>query len=435
MSPGATGPVTVAYATVERPQGHHNAATEGVDYTPTDPNAPPLTFAPGEHLHHVAVSVLGDLYDEPDETFLLELSNAQGAALADPSTVGTIEGNVDCVDISVPGYISPGLTVSAAPANEDAGVITFTLTLDQPLCQTVRPFFDNVGGSVTALVDVDFEAVVGYVNFSAYSRELSVDVPVIDDDIDELDETLDGNFRHVFAHRVGEAHGTGTIVDNDGALLSILPDPYATEGDVLSFTVRLAGTADRAVTVDYATADGTGIAGVDYRSATGTLVIAPGERTATAVVQTIHNELHQADRTVLLLLSNPTVAQLAPGAETTTGRIVDNDDFPAASISNASADEGGALTFVVTLDRPSGRQARVGYETNETYNRSAVTGSDFVGISGAEVVIEAGETRATITVQSLPDSEEEGDERSSSTSQTVSSSPSTTPAARAPSAM
>ena len=407
LSPPATGPITVAYATVERPQGH-GAATEGADYTPTDPNAPPLTFVPGEYLHHVAVSIVGDLRDEPDETFLLELSNAQGAALADPSAVGTIEGNVDCIDISVPGQTPPGMTVSAVPASEDAGVITFTLTLDQPLCQRIRPLFDNVIGSVTALGGLDFEQVVRYVNLAPYSRELSVDVPLIDDYIDELDETVGGRFRHVFGHRVGEAQGIGTIVDNDGALLSILSGPYAQEGDVLSFTVRLDRPADRTVTVDYATADGTAIAGVDYRSAGGTLEIAPGERTATAVVQTIHNELHQADRTVLLLLSNPTVAQLAPGAETTTGRIVDNDPFPVASISDASADEGGTLTFAVTLDRPSGRRVNVSHETR---NSTAVAGSDFVGIPAAWVAIEAGETRATITVQALTDSEEEGDER------------------------
>ena len=407
LSPPATGPITVAYATVERPQGH-GAATEGADYTPTDPNAPPLTFVPGEYLHHVAVSIVGDLRDEPDETFLLELSNAQGAALADPSAVGTIEGNVDCVDISVPGQTPPGMTVSAVPASEDAGVITFTLTLDQPLCQRIRPLFDNVIGSVTALGGLDFEQVVRYVNLAPYSRELSVDVPLIDDDIDELDETVGGRFSNVFGFRVGEAQGIGTIVDNDGALLSILPGPYAQEGDVLSFTVRLDRPADRTVTVDYATADGTAIAGVDYRSAGGTLEIAPGERTATAVVQTIHNELHQADRTVLLLLSNPTAAQLAPGAETTTGRIADNDPFPVASISDASADEGGTLTFAVTLDRPSGRRVNVSHETR---NSTAVAGSDFVGIPAAGVAIEAGETRATITVQALTDSEEEGDER------------------------
>ena len=407
LSPPATGPITVAYATVERPQGH-GAATEGADYTPADPNAPPLTFAPGEVLHHVAVSILGDLEDEPDETFLLELSNAQGAVLADPSAVGTIEGNVDCVDISVPGQSPPGMTVSAVPASEDAGVITFTLTLDQPLCQAIRPLFDNVIGSVTALEGLDFQRVVRYVNLAAYSRELSVDVPLIDDDIDELDETVGGQFTNVFGFRVGAAQGIGTIVDNDGALLSILPDRYASEGDVLSFTVRLDRPADRTVTVDYATAAGTAIAGVDYRSAGGTLVIAPGERTATAVVQTIHDGLDEEDESLLLLLSNPMVAQLAPGAETTTGWIQDNDDFPVARISDASADEGGTLTFAVTLDRPSGRRVNVSYETR---NGTAVAGSDFVGIPASGVAIEPGDTRATITVQAQTDSEEEGDER------------------------
>ena len=45
----------------------------------------------------------------------------------------------------------------------------------------------------------------------------------------------------------------------------------------LAFSVRLNRARDEAVTVDYATADGTAAAGADYDAASGTLTFAPGQ--------------------------------------------------------------------------------------------------------------------------------------------------------------
>lgn len=50
------------------------------------------------------------------------------------------------------------------------------------------------------------------------------------------------------------------------------------------FTVRLAGPQENPVTVDYATADGTALAGEDYVAGNGTLTFGPGETTRTVTV-------------------------------------------------------------------------------------------------------------------------------------------------------
>jgi len=49
-----------------------------------------VQFAPGETSHEVAVSVVGDHTPEPDETFTVELSDADYATLADATGLGTI---------------------------------------------------------------------------------------------------------------------------------------------------------------------------------------------------------------------------------------------------------------------------------------------------------------------------------------------------------
>jgi hypothetical protein len=104
-------------------------------------------------------------------------------------------------------------------------------------------------------------------------------------------------------------------------------DRHLLEGDVglteAAFTVFLTHPATVPVTVSYATADGTALAGTDYFAASGTLTFAPGtiEQTASAFV--ITNTTAQPDRSFTLGLSNPTGAPI--GAGTATALIMDDD--------------------------------------------------------------------------------------------------------------
>ena len=52
-----------------------------------------LTFSPGQLTKQVAVTVLGDGLDEPDETFFVNLSNPVGATITDGQGLGTIVDN------------------------------------------------------------------------------------------------------------------------------------------------------------------------------------------------------------------------------------------------------------------------------------------------------------------------------------------------------
>ncbi|MCY3596937.1 MAG: hypothetical protein OXG71_05805 [Rhodospirillales bacterium] len=73
--------VTVDYATAD------GTATAGEDYTATSGT---LTFAAGESSKTVNVPILDDSHDEGNETFVLRLSNATGARIADGEATGTI---------------------------------------------------------------------------------------------------------------------------------------------------------------------------------------------------------------------------------------------------------------------------------------------------------------------------------------------------------
>jgi hypothetical protein len=69
-----TGSVTVDYAT------GGGTAAPGVDYMPASGS---VAFPPGVDTQTITVSVVGDVDVEPDETFLVTLSNPQGGAIGD----------------------------------------------------------------------------------------------------------------------------------------------------------------------------------------------------------------------------------------------------------------------------------------------------------------------------------------------------------------
>ena len=81
LSKAVDSPVTVEYATSD------DTARAGEDYVAASGT---LTFAPGETLQTVEVTVLDDAHDEGTETFTLALDNASGADIADNVGVGTI---------------------------------------------------------------------------------------------------------------------------------------------------------------------------------------------------------------------------------------------------------------------------------------------------------------------------------------------------------
>jgi hypothetical protein len=83
---------------------------------------------------------------------------------------------------------------------------------------------------------------------------------------------------------------------------------YDTE---LVFTVSLSGSSTSAVSVNYATANGSAVAGVDYASTSGTLNFAAGETSKTITVR-IYGDLPET-RTFYVRLSNPVNATIADG--------------------------------------------------------------------------------------------------------------------------
>ena len=141
------------------------------------------------------------------------------------------------------------------------------------------------------------------------------------------------------------------------------------EGAVLVFTATLSHASSRTVTVDYATSDGTAVAGSDYTAASGALTFNAGDTSQTVQVTVLTDSEDESQETLTLTLSNPSQATLddatGTGAiengESSSGTQEDPpaEDPPAvlltASFGNMPATHNGsAFTFDLTFSEEFG---------------------------------------------------------------------------------
>ncbi len=116
---------------------------------------------------------------------------------------------------------------------------------------------------------------------------------------------------------------TGTIT-NDDLLPSINLSANQTivEGFTspqnLSYTVTLSKASTQSITVQYATANSTAIAGSDYTSTTGVLTFNPGIKTQVINIPILNDDLNEVNETFTLSLTSPTNAVLGTTKTVTT---------------------------------------------------------------------------------------------------------------------
>ena len=91
-------------------------------------------------------------------------------------------------------------------------------------------------------------------------------------------------------------------------------------GVLAQFVVSLAAPSTQAVTVQYATSNGTATSGSDYAATMGTLTFAPGETSKTITVVVFGDTQLEGDESFVVTLSSPTGATIADG--TGAGTIV-----------------------------------------------------------------------------------------------------------------
>ena len=350
-------------------------ATAPGDYTTSSGT---VSFTKSIGSKTVSVPIVGDLLDEPNETFVVNLSGLVGSpgVIGDTQGVGTITDDDPLPSVSVGD-------ASASEGNAATSPATFTVSLSTPSGRAVTVNWATSGG--TAVPGTDFVAASGVATIPAGATSTTFVVDLKGDVLDEDDESFAVGLSAPVNATVADGSGAGTILDDDPLAALSIGDAAIAEGaagtSTAMLTVTLSPASGKTVTVDWTTADGSATEPSDYTSGGGTLTFVPGDTTETVSVTVKGDVTAELDETVRVVLSNAQRASVADGVGVVT--IQDDELLPVIDIDDASVLEGSSgttvLRFAVILSHPSASVVTVDWTTTPG---TASPGIDYVAGAG-----------------------------------------------------
>ncbi len=328
----------------------NGTATQPADYTSSNLI---LTFLPGTTTQTFAVTVAGDVLDEADDTFVVNLTTPTNATIADTQGLGTIVDDDPLPSLAIND-------VSRVEGNSGTANLTFTATLSAASGRVVTVNYATVDGTATA--PADYTSLSGTLTFNPGVLTRTIAVPVVGDTRDEFDETFVVALSSPANATVADDQGVGTIVDNDAPPTVSVGNVSTAEGDAgtttATFTVSLSAPSGKPISVDYATADGNGFVAMPTTPPRQERCRSPPGRPRQTVDVTVQGDvMDEFDETYQLQLSN--LVNVLPGTVVGTGTITDDDAAPTVSIADVSLPEGDAgaanASLTVSLSAVSGK--------------------------------------------------------------------------------
>ena len=306
-----------------------------------------------------------------DETVTVTLSNPSEVTINDAIGVLTIadddaEPNISISDMTTPNETAVGrlVTVSLSAASEK------TITVD----------YATADG--TANATNDYVTTTGTLTFNPGDTSKTISVTIVQDAIDETDETFTISLSNPTNSAISVATGTVTITDDEGTPTLSIADVSTSDESAanLTATVTLSGDSSQTVTVVVTSADGTATSGSDYTAGTGTLTFNPGVTSQSFTIPILADTIDEENETFTVTLSSPTNAVVSTTAGIGTMTITDDDASPTVSLGDLTAAEtAGAKNLVATLSVASERTITVDFATSDF---TATAGSDYTAGTG-----------------------------------------------------
>lgn len=292
--------VTVDWATAD------GTALQPADYTA---GSGTLTFTPGQFAQAVKVPVAGDMLDEDNESFKVNLSNPVNAPLGDAQGVCTV------IDNDPQTVIMMGADIAVTEGDGAAVNAVFTVNLLAASGKTVSAEVYTTDG--TAVQPGDYTALTQTITFTPGQTSKSVTVAVKGDTLDESDETFVLKVRNPVNATLADSTSHCTITDDDPPPGLSIDDVTVVEGNAgtvdAEFTVSLSAAGGKTVTVNWATADGTASQADDYVSGSGVVVFSPGETSRKVTVSVRGDSRIETDESFSVNLSNAVNATIQKG--------------------------------------------------------------------------------------------------------------------------
>jgi hypothetical protein len=218
---------------------------------------------------------------------------------------------------------------------------TVTLTLSKAATMATSVAWTTVNG--TGLAGVDYVAASGIATFAAGATKAQISLSVLGDALVEADETFWVALLGPSGLNIGRDAAAVAIVNDDRSVS--IGNATVTETNTsttVTVTVTLSLAAESTITVQYATANGTAVAGSDYTATSGTLTFSAGQTSKTIVITILGNKTRESTESFKVNLSNTVGAAIGNGTGTVT--IYDDD----GALTAASAPSGSASAPLLT---------------------------------------------------------------------------------------
>jgi hypothetical protein len=339
----------------------------------------------------VSIPTLDDSLDEDNERFSLTIIAAENARVPVERAWMEILDNDLASEISV--------TSVSTLEGQQAKVLA---TLNKPSGKVITAEYVTIGG--TAEADIDFVPLTGSLVFLPGETEKAIIIDTLEDE-----EVEDLQFFLIRLSELQNASGDVleshvNIIDNDVLPTLSVADASVDEGGEVQFKIHLSSLSRQDVSFDFLTQGDSATAQIDFTSVKGTGVIPAGQSEVLIRVSTLEDSLYENNETFFLNISNGIQATILDGQG--VARIVDNDSPPLISVSDASAEEGQPLEFLVSLNTVSGRDVVVNLAT---VDGKAKAGEDYL-FKSTQLTILSGQTFLKVPIATLNDALYEGPE-------------------------
>ena len=197
LSQAATSTVTVNYTTLA------GSALPGDDFVGGNGV---VTFNPGDTTKTITVQVQGDLLDEDDENYSVELSTPTGAEILDGSATAVITDDDNAPTISIN-------SIQLAEGNAGNTAFQFVVTLSAVSGKDVQ--FNIATEDGTAAAGSDYTANSGQLTIPAGQTTANIVVQASGDNFFEADETFNVVLSNPVNAAIATGTGVGTILNDD----------------------------------------------------------------------------------------------------------------------------------------------------------------------------------------------------------------------------
>ncbi|MEN9573245.1 MAG: hypothetical protein RL514_1100 [Verrucomicrobiota bacterium] len=387
---GAVGSLTVSYLATNG-VALAGMATAGLDFTAVSGQ---LNFTNGQTSAAFLVPISNDLLVEGTETVQLTLFGPSPIAVAG---LGRSTATLNIVDDD----FSPGVLVFSLgnyTVQEDGTNATITVLRTNGGTGLVTVQYFTADGSARGFnglgspLGFDYTNANGTLTFGDGETIKAFTIGVIDNAV------ADTNANRTVNLSLGNPTGGVQLGSQSTAVLTIQDNELSSFGaftfsqaaytvvetnTVASITVNRSGGSLSTVTVDFTTSGGTASAGTNYLPLVQTLTFSSGETTTNVFVPVIYDPGINGDKTVNLILYNPTGGAALGSPSNAVLTLADNEFSPGvlSFVTNLFSVSENVTNAVITVIRTNGFTGLVTVDYGVS-NLTALAGADFANVFG-----------------------------------------------------